>query len=571
MNSLVKLLKEIDNKGYKAYKRIQGNYQGTDYEFMIDHVQGDPFAAPSKLRIIIPASKRQIKAEWLQTYARKIAVEDAFARIIGKTVAQQASHVKGSGKSGFIFFDRPGQEKLERSAVQITSEKITVCISVGLPANGRKINSREANKLFFRVLPDIINHSVFTITNKAIEQAIKLADQQEAIRQVMKENNWVAFLANGSILPRESGISNRPLKQAIPFQSPPENEVEIQIPHSDVPIKGMAIKKGITLIVGGGYHGKSTLLRAIERGVYSHVNGDGREFVLTDPSAVKIRSEDGRKITGVDISPFINNLPHGQDTTFFSSDNASGSTSQAANVMEGLEAGASTLLIDEDTSATNFMIRDHRMQLLVHADKEPITPFIDKITQLRDELSVSTIIVMGGSGDYFATADTVIRLENYLPDNATNEAKAIIEKYPLIRNNGGNERFGKLTRRYFQQSSLQTRKGKRAKVQAKGLTHIQMGKTDISFAEVEQLVDASQTRMIAEILHYLDRNNQMDNVALPELLDRIEQQMDQQGLASFTLHPKKHPGELARPRRFEIAAVLNRMRTAVVKKYRQGE
>ncbi|MBU5266319.1 ABC-ATPase domain-containing protein [Virgibacillus proomii] len=571
MNSLVKLLKEIDNKGYKAYKRIQGVYHHADYKLMIDHVQGDPFAAPSKLRIVIPASKRQIKAEWLQTFARKVAAEDTFARSISKAVTCQDTYIKGSGKSGSIFFDHPGQEKLERSAVQITPKKITVCISVGLPANGRKINSREANKLFFQALPAIINRSIFTITDETIEQAVNLADQQEAIRETMKKNDWVAFLANGSVLPRESGISNRPLKQAVPFQSPPENEVEIQIPHSDIPMKGMAIKKGITLIVGGGYHGKSTLLKAIERGVYSHVSGDGREFVLTDLAAVKIRAEDGRKITGVDISSFINNLPHGQDTTFFSTDNASGSTSQAANVMEALEAGASTLLIDEDTSATNFMIRDHRMQLLVHADKEPITPFIDKVRQLRDELSVSTIIVMGGSGDYFALADTVIRLENYLPDNATNEAKRIMEKYPLERNNDKNARFGKLTKRYFQQSSLQTRKGKRAKVQAKGLTHIQMGKTDITFPEVEQLVDASQTRMIAEILYYLNRENQLNNVALPDLLDRIEQQMDQQGLASFISHPKEHPGDLARPRRFEIAAVLNRMRTAVVKKYWQGE
>ncbi|SHH03262.1 ABC-ATPase domain-containing protein [Virgibacillus chiguensis] len=567
MHNLIQLLRELDGKGYKGFKRIQGHYQANHYQLAVDYVQGDPFASPSKIRIIIPSNERPIRSAWLQTYSRKVAAEDVFARWIGKAAAKQSTFIKGSGKSGLILFDRPGQEKLERTAVQINATSITICISIGLPANGRKINGKEAEKLFTQVLPSIMERSVFAMKDETVNQSIQLADQQEAIRQKMKQNGWVAFLANGSTLPRESGISNRPLKRAIPFQSPPENEVTIDIPHAKEPIKGMAIKQGITLIVGGGYHGKSTLLQAIERGVYNHVQGDGREYVLTDPAAVKIRAEDGRKVTGVDISPFINNLPYCQDTTFFSTDNASGSTSQAANVMEALEAGATTLLIDEDTSATNFMIRDHRMQLLVDADKEPITPFIDKIQQIRDELAVSTIIVMGGSGDYFAHADTVIRLENYIPDNATKEAKVIIENYPLERNEKLDVPIQIREQRYFQQQTLQTRKGKRSKVQAKGLNHILMGTTDITFSEVEQLVDASQTRMIAEILQYLDRQNKLANQTLPQLLAEVEEQMNKRGLASFTPYSNQHPGDLARPRKFEIAAVVNRMRTAVVKQH----
>ena len=101
----------------------------------------------------------------------------------------------------------------------------------------------------------------------------------------------------------------------------------------------MGIRKGITLIVGGGYHGKSTLLKALEAGVYNHIAGDGREFVITDDTAFKLRAEDGRSITGVDISPFIKNLPNKKDTVHFSTEDASGSTSQAANLMEALESG----------------------------------------------------------------------------------------------------------------------------------------------------------------------------------------------------------------------------------------
>ncbi|MFD1849943.1 ABC-ATPase domain-containing protein [Oceanobacillus bengalensis] len=567
MKKLFQLLKQIDNKGYKAYKSLQGQYKFRDFDLMIDYVQGDPFATPSKLRVVIPQTIRPIKPNYLQSNERKIAVEDVIARSVGKAMMKQHVIIKGSGKSGLILFDNPGQEILQRSAVQIDDQKITICMSVGLPANGRRINGREAEKLFSIAVPSIIKDSVLSLTDEQITDALILADQQVAIRHEMKKNNWISFIANGSILPRESGVSNLPLKQAVPFKSPIENEVSITIPHQAEPIKGMAIEKGITLIVGGGFHGKSTLLQAIERGVYYHVKGDGREFVLTDPDAVKIRAEDGRQITGVNISPFINDLPHGQDTSFFTTENASGSTSQAANVIEALEIGATTLLIDEDTSATNFMIRDHRMQQLVKKEKEPITPFIDKITQLRDEFAVSTILVMGGSGDYFAVADKVIMMDEYAPVDVTNEANAIMEKEPLEREKSIEEAFGQVTQRCFHQQTLQTTNGRRSKTQAKGLHKIIMGKTNISFEYTEQLVDDSQTRMIAEVIQYLDRTKALKDKTLSDILIEIEKQFEKKGLAFFTVYKEQHPGDLAKPRKYEIAAVLNRMRTAsVIKK-----
>ncbi|WP_339228909.1 ABC-ATPase domain-containing protein [Oceanobacillus sp. FSL K6-2867] len=565
MKNLLRQLRQLDNKSYKGYKSIQGHYKFEEYDLYIDYVQGDPFATPSKIRVVIPDSKRPIRAKWLTTSMRKTAVEDAFARAVGKETGKQAFSVKGSGKSGMIFFDRPGQEVLERTALQISPKMITVCISVGLPANGRRINAREAEKLFATEIPALIKNSVFNITDKEIEAAMKLADQQEAIRHEMNQQNWIAFIANGSLLPRESGIRNTPLKHAVPFQSPKASEVCIIIPHQEQPLKGMAVKKGITLIVGGGYHGKSTLLKAIERGVYDHTKGDGREYVLTDPDAVKIRAEDGRQVTAVNISPFINNLPNAQDTTSFSTENASGSTSQAANVMEALEAGATTLLIDEDTSATNFMIRDYRMHQLVSREKEPITPFIDRIKQLSDHLGVSAILVMGGSGDYFSAADSVIMMDEYVPYDVTERARAILEEHPIQRQVVAQSDFNAVTNRIFQPQSLKLEKASRMKIQAKGLHQIIMGKTPINFDFTEQLIDLSQTRMIAEMIHYMARTNALKHKTLKEVLDGIENQLNDSGLASFTVFKSEHPGDLARPRRHEIAAVLNRMRTAIVK------
>lgn len=569
MKKLQTMLNQIDGKSYKGYKQIQGTYSFENYKLHIDYVQGDPFAAPSKIRIQVPHSKRPVPAEYKETSSRKTYSEDTFARSVAGTIKKTQFSVKGSGKSGMVAIDQPGQEILERTAVSLLPEDIIICLTVGLPANGRRINGKQAEKLFFSVIPEMLKQSVFAVQDSELEKVCQLADQHDAILEAMRANGWMSFVADGAVLPRESGVSQRPMKKAVPFESPEENRVSITIPHRQEPLTGMALKKGIVLIVGGGYHGKSTLLNAIERGVYPHIKGDGREYVLTDPDSVKVRAEDGRQVTKVDISPFIKNLPHGTDTTAFSTENASGSTSQAANVMEALESGARTLLIDEDTSATNFMIRDERMQELVVQEKEPITPFIDKIQQMRDDLDVSTILVMGGSGDYFQAADDVIMMDQYVPVNVTQKAKDIAAKYPSERKTAGEESFGTVPRRAFLPNTLQTRKGKKEKVQAKGLFKLLMGREDIDLSGVEQLVDASQTRMIADILLHLDKKGQLKpDQSLPALLDQIEKQMDTKGLASFGPFKDQHPGELARPRRFEIAAAMNRIRTAAVKDIR---
>lgn len=559
MKYLRNSLLQIDRKSYKAYKQIAGKYHYPRYTLHIDYVQGDPFASPSRIRIVVPSKERPIHPDWIQTRGRRIAVEDAFARKIAKEVKKQRFPIKGSGKSGLIAFDGPGQEVMERSAVMSSSREITICMSVGLPANGRSINGKEAVKLFEEAIPAVMEKSVFQLSDQQIQKAFQLADQQAAIWAIMQENNWVSFLANGSILPRKSGVSDLPAEHAVAFQSPKEDEVELDLPYG-LKLKGMAVKQGVTLITGGGYHGKSTLLQAVERGVYPHCSGDGREFVCTDPTAVKIRAEDGREISSVNISPFISNLPHGKDTTCFSTSNASGSTSQAANVIEALEAGAKTLLVDEDTSATNFMIRDSRMQQLVSQDKEPITPFIHRIRQLADEEKVSVILVTGGSGDYFSVADNVILMEEYIPKNVTEKAKEIIAREPVAEIKAEPAQFYRYADRKLLPATFQNKQDRRFKIQAKGKNQILVGKEPILFAYTEQLVDDSQTRMIAEILQFLYREEKWGFTSLRQLLEQIEKKMDQ-GLDTLTKNKGRHPGDLARPRKNEIAAVLNRMRS----------
>ncbi|WP_076346798.1 ABC-ATPase domain-containing protein [Alicyclobacillus vulcanalis] len=560
--ALRQTLRDIDGRGYKAYQALAGAYAFPTFVLAVDHVQGDPFAEPSKVRVIVPRAKTALADAWTDKPWRRIRCEDLVARRMHEALRQAPRRARGTGKSGLVHIDAPGQKVLERTAVQVGEDEIVICLSVGLPADGRRILAREAEFIFFEHIPSAVERAVYALREADIRPAVELADQQAAIRRYLRDHGFVAFVANGAILPRESGVSDKPLTRgAVPFQSPPELEVTIPVPHRPTPIRGMGIRRGITLIVGGGFHGKTTLLEALEQGVYDHVAGDGREFVITDQGAVKIRAEDGRSVANVDISPLIGALPHGKDTHSFSTEDASGSTSQAASLIEMMEAGATAFLIDEDTSATNLLVRDARMQALVAKSGEPITPYIDKARQLFDDHGISTVMVVGGIGDYFDIADCVIQMEAYTPRDVTAQAKRVAEQIPTGRTPEGGRAFGAIRHRVPRPESLDSQRGHKSKVAARGRYVIQYGTSEISLHAVEQLVDDSQTRAIAAALLYLERKGWLKKgMCLRELLDALEAQWDREGLASISLR-QGHPGDLARPRRYELAAAINRLRT----------
>jgi len=564
MERLFQILNRIDRKSYKAYKDIQGSYQGEGFALHIDHVQGDPFASPSKIRVTWKAV--EIDPEWLRSPWRRTAIEDFFARQTAESIRKSARRTGGHGKSGLIAVDAPGQEMLPRTAVRVTRESIEVRLSVGLPAAGRTVLGREAAAMLCESVPLIVREALLRSDRSKLTEQLQLADQQAEIRAFLRERGYIAFVADGSILPRESGVSSRPMKNGVvAFQSPPSLAVEIPLPHRQKPLRGMAIPRGVTLIVGGGYHGKSTLLKAIERGVYNHIPRDGREYVITDDTAVKIRAEDGRRVEKVDISPFIANLPFGKDTRQFSTDDASGSTSQAANIMEALEIGAKVLLIDEDTSATNFMIRDARMQALVAKHKEPITPFVDKVRQLYEEHEVSTVLVLGGSGDYFSAADTIIMMDEYRAVDVTEEAKRIAAELDNGRKPEGGVAFGSVTPRVVLAESFDASRGHKEKADAKGLSKILYGTTELDLSYVEQLVDPSQTRAIVQMMTMLAKRMADGRATLNDILDQLYRRIELEGLEVISHFPGKHPGDLALPRKAELAAAVNRLRTLTVK------
>ena len=560
--ALEALLTRIDGAGYGAYKRLQGTWAFPDFTLHVEHVQGDPFAAPSRLRVSVPQEVARFPADLFSNKPRRIALEDFLVRKLATEIPRCTKGSRGSGHSGEFSVVDFGQCILPRTAVAVSEEKVEAVISCGLPAAGRRILGRQAREMLLSELPELVRRALFyrNLDPQAVRRHVECGEDAEALRAQLYERDLVAFVAEGAILPRASGVSDRPLRAgAIPFVPPESLAVTLERPNGG-PIRGMGVPTGVTLIVGGGYHGKSTLLSALAQGVYNHIPGDGREYVITRREAVVIRAEDGRFVCGVDISPFISNLPNGTDTHRFTSQNASGSTSQAANIIEALEVGAKVLLVDEDTSATNFMIRDERMQALVSKDKEPITPFIDRVRQLYQELGVSTVLVMGGSGDYFEVADTVIMMDAYRPRDVTEEAKRIARKLGRPRKQEGGERFGHFLSRVVDLASIQprTRKG-RLKVQGSRMA-LRLGNYTIDLSRVHQFAEVGQVRAVGYLLAWLAEQGHKLGTDGPvgEVLTALERKLEEEGLVSFL--PARY-GDLAQPRRFEIAIALNRLRT----------
>ncbi|MBD3224042.1 MAG: ATPase [Caldithrix sp.] len=572
---LKRLLQQIDNKGYKAYKRIAGGYRFDGFQLFIDHVQGDPFAAPSKLRLRVGMDQAAIPDELYANTTRRIAMEDFLIRQTAKAMQTFSGGIRGTGKSGVITIDEGGQEVIQRTAMVVNNNFVEARIYVGLPAAGRTILGKQADRILFEQLPNIVNNGLLwrRLPQQEAYQFVECIENQEHIRALLPKRQLAAFIAEDSILPRRSGASDAPMSpdDAIPFSVPDAMRVDMPLLNpiqthgqTQSTITGLGIPVGVTLIAGGGYHGKSTVLNSLERGVYPHIPGDGREYVITNPHAVKIRAEDGRSVQQVDISPFINNLPYGRTTQHFSSDDASGSTSQAANIMEALEAGARALLLDEDTSATNFMIRDARMQALVHRDDEPITPFLDRVRELYEHLGVSTILVMGGSGDYLTHADHVLVMKNYRPYEMTDEARQISRQYPTQRQAETALEIRKPVSRIPSKVSFDASRGKKqVKIDAKNLDTIVYGRTAVDIRYLEQLVDISQAQAIAYGIHLLSKRFLDENTLLCVLLDKIENVFQTESLDVLDpfYRQDEHPGSFARPRRFELAAAINRFRT----------
>ncbi len=545
MDRLEVKLKKLEKQNYRAYQSIKGHYSFGDYHLYIDQVQSDPYAPASRLRAVRPWSLTGL--QWLtqQSESFQIAARDFIARSFATFAAQENT----------VSIALTGQTVLDNTAVLFTEEGIELRFRVDLPAEGRSILAKKALNILTFHLPKFIRKSTIEreLDKDALLHHCHCIEDQDALRSQLEHKGLVAFVENDSLLPRLAGNSDLPMKQAVQFVSPASLEVELKTIHRGI-VKGMGIPKGITLIVGGGFHGKSTLLNAIERSVYNHIPGDGREGIVTDSQAMKIKAEDGRCVHTLNLSNYINHLPMGKETDNFSTQDASGSTSQAAWLQESIEAGATSILIDEDTSATNFMIRDERMQALVNKGDEPITPLVDRVAQLKSELDISTLIVMGGSGDYLDHADTVIQMHDYQPIDVTNKARQVVLQHPNQRVQEASASLGLFPCRSLNLTALQKMLSEgKFRVSAKGKEALRFGKEFINLSALQQIESSNQVNAIGWLWFQLAQLPGWNN----------EPQKEIQSLLSDNWH-KSLPdyGDLAKPRSLEVSAALNRMRKA---------
>jgi predicted ABC-class ATPase len=538
-------LGRIDGRPYPAYRDLVGSYRLPRLTLHVDHVQADPFAAPSRLRASVAVAESGFAD--VPPSLRLPLLDFLWRRFCAAVAALPAVRVAP-----------PGPEIVERSALVWENGVLELRFAADLPAAGRRVFGRQAAALLLHQVPAAVEASLFraAVDERRLRAHLEAYADQEHLRALLGERGWVAFVGDGAILPRAGGGSQQPLpaKLAVPFRAPEGLAATVELPHAG-PVRGMPVPRGVTLLVGGGYHGKSTLLAALAACVYPHVPGDGRERVATVADAVAVRVDEGRPVAGVDVSPYVQDPP-GVAPGPFSTLAASGSTSQAAGVAEALEMGASCLLIDEDTSAANFMARDARMQALVPPADEPIVPLCDRLREMYERGGVSTVVVVGGHGAFLDVADRVIRMHNFLPREVTAEARAVAAAHPTRRLPEADQPWQPPQPRAPLPASLSPGTGER--VRPRGERTLLWGARTIDLTAVPQITGEGQLRAIADLLQMVARYAD-GRRSVRELIAAALAEVDRAGLAVISPWRGQTPGEYVRPRPFEVAAALNRL------------
>ena len=550
LEELFPFLASLEGRPYPFYKDLKGTWRGEGFDLRFVHVQGDPFATPSVVEVRYPAKA----VEGLRIYRHpmgRVAVEDFLLRSL-KARFRHLPFCGGSGHSGRVFVEVESPKVLRRAGAHLGQEALYLRFRVGLPASGRRILGKEAERLF-RALVEHLRGFLWELDGRALVSQVQQVEDFAYIQESLPQRGLVAFVGDGAILPRESGVSQKPLRGAVPFQSPPSLRVSFRVPHKGE-VVGMGLPQGLILITGGGFHGKTTLLEALVHGVYPHIPGDGREWVVTHALAQRVQSEDGRSVKGVDLRPFVHDLPLGQDTSFFSTEDASGSTSLAAAILEALELGARVLLLDEDTSATNLLVRDARMQALVR--RETLTPLLDRVQDFKAR-GVSLILVVGGVGDYLDLADTVLLLEEYRPREATLEAKAIAQAHPTGRAFGEPRYPLAVASRAPLPESFDPRRGRKARVKGRGLRELVYGEEVVDLSALD-LFENAQVRALGAWFQRLWR--QADGkTPLRKLVEAVLGGVED-------LFSLEEAPEVAEVRPLELGAAVNRLRGLEVRR-----
>ena len=548
IDDLARMLAKLEGKSYSLYRRLRNaTIIYRDFKLKLTKIQGDPHAEPSIVEVLIPNSSHRFSSKFFEE-KNITPFTDYISRSL-HSICKKHSERCGSGNSCYIGIPKPGPWILRRSSVEVGENKSLILrFYVGLPARGRRVLGGEAVNIFRKKIPSIVK-GIILLGEKDYEIMDHIVNylDQEYLRSWIKSKGYMFFVGNGSILPRESSISQKPLKNAVKFLSPKTLSVKVKLPSNRV-IEGLAISKGVLIITGGGYHGKTTLLKAIQEGIYDHIRGDGRELVVSSEKTVTVKAEDGRIIHHVNISSFIRKLPSGELTVDFSNLNASGSTSMAASIIEALEAGVELILFDEDASATNLLYKDEAMAKII--SEEPIVPLVNQLRSTVKKTCAGIVGVISASSIPLYVADCIILMEKYVPYDITEYVKknlcskrlATLDfKLPQPRVFAGIREFRKAKARGFKIT----------------ITYSNGEKFELNIKDNPRIVEKGQVKTIAYVINYLCKRQIKKSV--PELVEYINNVLSK----GFTTLAKPVPPDLTIVNGLDVIWVLNRVLNAV--------
>ena len=556
------LLAEIDGKPFAEYERLLGDFDFARYVIKCSKIEITRDAENPVFNIRVPQSIAELPGHLYDSPVRRTALEDYLVRNLCAVTERIARFNESGWARRNILIAEPGQKILPRTAVIVTKEYIDARIRIALPykvyATGeRLVDAEMARKVFFEDLPEVVSSSIFccNLDLDEAEEFVNGMEDADRVRQTLSTLGLVSFVGEGSLLAREPNSDLPDYERIAPFEVSESAQTEIEVPNSGK-IIGLGIPVGLTVVLGDAANGRKDFMSAIAAGVFNHIPGDGREAVVTVSDAVQIEVDRGRSVQEVNITPFLSEAEDGNPASY-STRSADSFISQAAGTIEALEVGARVLIFDENTSASAFLTTDARVAALLGST--PRASLAQRARQIVDELGIS--LVIGGENlvaEYIPLADTVLKVEDFQVTNITEEAKALNLALPP---EAAAVNLGPMLgrSRWIMPSSIDAAVGnKDVVIEAVDLKAIQFGRSVIELDSVPQIADESQTLTLGLLLYYAKLRYMQEGYPLREMLDMIDRDLSSEGLGTISRDLR---GDLARPRRYELAAALNRLPT----------
>ena len=540
------ILTTIHGKDASAYMALAGDFDFT--RFVLHHiriaVQGDAETVAT-LVLHVPQMIAGFPESLFETPIRRTALEDHLTREVAKAVSRVQSLTGVTGPDT-IRFVNPGPHILPRSAFVVASDFVEARLSVCLPVKDGKVDADSARRIFFDLLPQIVTDAMIFCYQDAeqIQRFVQVMEDADEIRQSLMQQGLVGFVAEGS--------SPSPNGPALTIDE--SIRTEIGVPNAGT-LNGLAIPSGVTVVLGDPLSGRHELVAALGDGVYNHIPEDGRSLIVTVPDAVRVCAEPGRPVRNVDLRAFLRDS---QAAASVSTASASGHVSQMATSMEALQAGAQVLMYDESDSDAAFLAADARLRTVSGGHPGQAIPLSDRVRQMADEWRISIVIgAWACAGPFLASADRILWIENGVVRDVTDSARDVGFDAPDAQIHSLPE-LATETRRICPSSIDPSCGFDDARIEAPTPDTIQFGRSIIHLAGVPQVADESQAFTLGLILNYAKLHHLDTDRSLSEVLDLIDQELGMEGLDTLARDLR---GNLARPRRFEIAAALNRLPT----------